>query len=238
MKSIIRLLANPLLRTNSRRRRLRSVADNKGIRMSGMYALGDVLPETAVDPGTNVLVTGPPLTGKRSIALRILSSGIDTGDGAVAVTTKDGADTILRELPDDADVGVVDCVTKQRGVGAVEENPRIKYASSPVDMTGIGIKLSEFLQEFYDARGLARNRVLLHSISTLLMYSDLQTVFRFLHVFTGRIQSTEALGIYVIDSTSHDDQTMNTLKQLFNAVIEVREGEGDNPEIRTTGLSR
>jgi KaiC/GvpD/RAD55 family RecA-like ATPase len=202
-----------------------------------MYALGDVLPATEVDPGTNVLVTGPPLTGKRAITLRILAAGIEQGDGAIAVTTKDGAETIFRALPDDTEIGVVDCVTKQRGVGAVEDNPQIKYASSPVDMTGIGIKLSEFLQEFYDARGLTQNRVLLHSISTLLMYSDLQTVFRFLHVFTGRIQSTEALGIYVIDSTSHDDQTMNTLKQLFNAVIEVREGEGDEPELHTAGFS-
>jgi len=30
---------------------------------------------------------------------------------------------------------------------------------------------------------------MVHSLSTLLMYSDLQTVFRFLHVFTGRIRA-------------------------------------------------
>lgn len=203
-----------------------------------MYELTDVLPDTEVDAGTNVLVAGPPLTGKRSIALGILESGANRGDGSIAITTKDSADVVLSKLPDDADVGVVDCVTKQRGVGAVEDNSQVKYASSPVDMTGIGIKLSEFLQEFYDQRELPRNRVLLHSISTLLMYSDLQTVFRFLHVFTGRIQSADALGVYVIDSTSHDDQMMNTLKQLFDAVIEVDEGEGDTPEIRTAGLSR
>ncbi len=206
--------------------------------MSGMYELADVLPDTEVDAGTNVLVAGPPLTGKRSIALSILESGANRGDGSIAITTKDSADVVLAKLPEDADVGVVDCVTKQRGVGAVEDNSRVKYASSPVDMTGIGIKLSEFLQEFYDRRELPRNRVLLHSISTLLMYSDLQTVFRFLHVFTGRIQSANALGVYVIDSTSHDDQTMNTLKQLFDAVIEVDEGEEATPEIRTAGLSR
>jgi len=70
------------------------------------------------------------------------------------------------------------------------------------------------------------------------MYSDLQTVFRFLHVFTGRIQSADALGVYVIDSTAHDDQTMNTLKQLFDAVIELEEAaDGEEPTIRTAGLS-
>ncbi|QCS43150.1 recombinase RecA [Natrinema versiforme] len=209
-----------------------------------MYDLADVLPDTELDPGTNVLVAGPPLTGKRRIAFDILGSGANRGDGSIVVTTKDSADTVLESFGDhvdegvEPDIGVVDCVTKQRGIGTVDDDPRIKYASSPVDMTGIGIKLSEFLQEFYETRGLTENRVLLHSVSTLLMYSDLQTVFRFLHVFTGRIQSADALGVYVIDSTAHDDQTMNTLKQLFDAVVEVEEtADGEEPEIRTAGLS-
>ncbi|WP_246999873.1 RAD55 family ATPase [Halosolutus gelatinilyticus] len=207
-----------------------------------MYDLADVLPDAELDPGSNVLIAGPPLTGKRQIALDILASGADRGDGSIIITTKDSADKVLDEytaqVDGDADIGVVDCVTKQRGIGAVDDDSRIKYASSPVDMTGIGIKLSEFLQEFYEGRGRTESRVLLYSVSTLLMYSNLQTVFRFLHVFTGRIQSAEALGVYVIDSTAHDDQTMNTLKQLFDAVIEVEASDDeDEPKIRTAGLS-
>lgn len=209
-----------------------------------MYDLADVLPDAELAPGTNVLVAGPPLTGKRRIAFEILASGANRGDGSIVVTTKDSADKVLESFTDrvdegvEPDIGVVDCVTKQRGIGTIDDDPRIKYASSPVDMTGIGIKLSEFLQEFYEARGLTENRVLLHSVSTLLMYSDLQTVFRFLHVFTGRIQSADALGVYVIDSTAHDDQTMNTLKQLFDAVIELEEtSDGEEPKIRTAGFS-
>ncbi|WP_408959217.1 RAD55 family ATPase [Natrinema sp. 74] len=209
-----------------------------------MYDLADVLPDVEIDPGMNVLIAGPPLTGKRRIAFDILASGANRGDGSIVVTTKDSADKVLESFDDhvddgvEPDVGVVDCVTKQRGIGTIDDDPRIKYASSPVDMTGIGIKLSEFLQEFYEGRGLTENRVLLHSVSTLLMYSDLQTVFRFLHVFTGRIQSADAMGVYVIDSTAHDDQTMNTLKQLFDGVLELEESaDGEEPTVRTAGFS-
>jgi KaiC/GvpD/RAD55 family RecA-like ATPase len=189
--------------------------------------------DAEVEPGTNILFTGPPLSGKRSIMMDTLAAGTDRDEGAIVVTTKDGADRVLRDYEkrtpyEGKPVAVVDCVTRQQG-GDTRESDRIKYASSPVDMTGIGIKLSEFLQAFGD-RGIDRNRVMVHSLSTLLMYSDLQTVFRFLHVFTGRVQSVDGLGLYSIDSTAHDDQAMNTLKQLFDGIVTVPE-DGE-PEIR------
>ncbi|MFW5938689.1 MAG: RAD55 family ATPase [Halanaeroarchaeum sp.] len=187
-----------------------------------------------IEPGANLLLTGPPLSGKRSLMLDILADGTESGDGAIVVTTKDGGDRVLKDyakrIPyEGRPVAVVDCVTRQQGVSDARESDRIKYASSPVDMTGIGIKLSEFLQAFGD-RGIDRNRVMVHSLSTLLMYSDLQTVFRFLHVFTGRIQSVNGLGLFSIDSTSHDEQAMNTIKQLYDGVITL--SEDDEPEIR------
>ena len=199
-----------------------------------MYDLHSRL-DIAVDTGTNILFTGPPLTGKRALCMDLLAEGVENGEGAIAVTTKDSARRVLDDFASRAayegkPVAVVDCVTKQQGVGDVPEDSRIKYASSPVDMTGIGIQLSEFLQAFYQERNIRRNRVMLHSLSTLLMYSDLQTVFRFLHVFTGRIQSVDGLGLFCIDETAHDAQTLNTLKQLFDGIVQTE--EGDEPEIR------
>jgi len=207
-----------------------------------MYELDSVEPGTTVAPGTNVLITGPPMTGKRRVALDVLAEGAAAGEGSIIVSTKDGAEKMLSEFGervsgDDVHVGVVDCVSKQQGVSNLTDDRRVKYASSPVDMTKIGVNLSEFIEEFHETRGIENNRILLHSVSTILMYSDLQTVFRFLHVFTGRVQSAEALGMYVIDSTAHDDQTMNTLKQLFDAVVEVDADDDGETTVRTRGLT-
>ncbi len=194
-----------------------------------MYDLDAGL-ETEVVAGTNLLVKGPPLTGKKSLALDILASGVEAGESAIIVSTKDNATRILRAFEkrtayENRPVAVVDCVTRQQGLDEARDDNRVKYASSPTDMTGIGINLSEFLQTFHRDRGIEQNRIMVHSLSTLLMYADLQTVFRFLHVFTGRIQSVDGLGVFCIDSTSHDDQTMNTLTQLFDGVIELSEDE-------------
>ena len=205
-----------------------------------MYDLADVLRETEVAPGTNVLVVGPPLTGKRKLALRLLAAGSNRGEGAIVVTTKDGSERVLSEYADlvgDVDgieLGVVDCVARQQGTPELDDE-RVTYADSPVDMAGIGIELSAFLDRFANERGIERNRILLHSLSTLLMYADLQTVFRFLHVFTGRVQSADALGVFVIDSTAHDERTMNILKQLFDVAVTVEEGD-DDLDLRIDGL--
>src|SRR6056297_2621862 len=196
-----------------------------------MYELGGVFSDVEVDAGTNVLVEGPPMSGKRELGFQILAAGARNGEGSIFVTTKDNADRVVEdfaELVGDVEpvVGVVDCVTKQQGMGSATESELVRYASSPVDLTGIGIELSELLRALYQQRNITRNRILLHSLSTLLMYSDLQTVFRFLHVFTGRVQSADALGVFVVDSTAHDEQTVSTLKQLFDGVVSIQERDG------------
>jgi KaiC/GvpD/RAD55 family RecA-like ATPase len=206
-----------------------------------MYELGDAFPSTSVDPGTNLLIMGPPMTGKQRLAYDVLARGSREDEGTVVVTTKDEAPRVRsefadREVPEDALLGIIDCVTRQQGMSEVTDEEFTRYASSPVDLTGIGIELSELLQEFYQEHDVRRNRVMLHSVSTLLMYSELQTVFRFLHVFTGRVQSADGLGLFVIDSTTHDEQTLSTLKQLFEGVIEVEESEDGGRRHRVSGL--
>ena len=192
-----------------------------------MYDLGPELGDATVDPGTNLLVAGPPLTGKRRLAMELLAAGAAAGEGGVVVTTRDSAERVLSEYrslvadPGSAAVGVVDCVTRNQGASPADSES-VSYVSSPTDMTGIGIGFSEFLEEFYE-RGHRRNRVLLDSLSALLMYTDLQTVFQFMHVFTNRVEDAGALGLYVVDSTAHGPETMNTLTQLFDGVVEVDE---------------
>jgi len=188
--------------------------------------MGPDFDNAALAPGTNVLVSGPPLSGKRRLVLEALAHGSAQGEGAIVVTTRDSASRVLSDYehlvsePESVDIGIVDCVTKHQGRSA-RDTDVVKYASSPEDMTGIGIKFSEFVEEFRRQRGLENIRVMVDSLSTLLMYSDVQTVFRFMHVFTSRIENADALGLHVIESTAHDDETMNTLKQLFDGVVDV-----------------
>jgi len=202
------------------------------------YDLGPAFEGATVAPGTNLLVAGAPLSGKRRLALSALSEGAARDEGSVLITVRDTAEVILEEFrrqlaaPEAARVGVVDCITNHQG-RSESNTDRVRYASSPTDLTGIGIEFSELLEEFH-GREPRRTRVALDSLSPLLIYSDLQTVFRFLHVLTSRIEDVDAVGIHTIESTAHDAETINTLKQLFDGVVELEGGPESEPSVRVS----
>ncbi|WP_284008368.1 DUF7504 family protein [Haloarcula pelagica] len=181
--------------------------------------------EVTVPPGTNLLVAGPPLTGKRRLALETLASGARDGDGSILVTARDSADRMLTEYgqlvdPETAPMSVIDAVTRHLG-SPVEESERISYVTSPTEMTEIGVEFSEMLKSYDRQAGIDRTRVVVDSLTTLLLYSNLQTVFRFMHVFTSRVENANAIGLYTIEATAHGCETMSTLRQLFDGTVRV-----------------
>jgi hypothetical protein len=112
----------------------------------------------------------------------------------------------------------------QSGVDVDEPSWATTGVENPSDLTGIGIELSELLSQM-EAAGDEDEQIAVcyDSVTTLLQYADLQRVFRFLHVVTGRIKSVDGVGHFHLDPGAHDDQTLATLKGLFDAVVEVDE---------------
>jgi len=198
----------------------------------GVPRIDDVL--EGVDAGTNLLVTGSSVTDRDTFVRDCVSTGLDAGEGVVYVTTNGSGPEIVDRYADHdlSRFAVVDCVSENRSLGEREESEIIRETGSPSDMTGIGIEVSDVLEGFWEVRGIERNRVFLDSVSTLLMYSDLETVFRFLHVFTGRIRSVGGLGLFVIDPGMHDQKDLSTLRQLFDGTVRV----GDDGDISVEGL--
>jgi KaiC/GvpD/RAD55 family RecA-like ATPase len=207
------------------------------------YTLGIKELDNAIEgikKGSNIMLMGPPMSGKEVILYQIMYNGAINGNAIINVTTNESANHILErfkekklELPLDR-IGIIDC-TKNPGI-AVTESENIKIASSPVDLTGIGVKISQFFDEFLIKKKIQKNQLHINSLSTILMYSNIQISFRFLHIHTGRIKSAGALGIYLVDRGMHDEKTLAILKQLFDGIIEI-ESENYKNFIRIIGLS-
>ena len=188
-----------------------------------MHELGPPFGDTSVPPGTNILLSGPPLAGKRRPAMETLAVGARRGEGTIIVSTRDSAarmrEAIAPLVEGETAVAVVDAVTQH--IDRSTDADATKHASSPRDMSDIGVKFSAFVQSFHTEQQREHNRVVVDSLTTLLLYSNLRTVFRFLHVFTSRVESVDGLGLYTVESTAHDAETLSTLDRLFDATMAV-----------------
>jgi KaiC/GvpD/RAD55 family RecA-like ATPase len=209
-----------------------------------MYDLSeplDVEALTAVRPGSNLLISGPAMTGKEDLALSMLADGSGRGQGAIVMSTGDRAETVIENYRervsgfDDSLLAVVDA----RGDGdrSTDQSQRgsfVHHVSSPGDLTGIGIGITKSLERLAN-NGAGRGRFALDSLSTMLTYTDKKTVFKFCHVLSSRFDSAGYVGLFTIDSGAHDDQTLQVIKQAFDGMVEIRELEGTT-EARVLGL--
>lgn len=99
------------------------------------------------------------------------------------------------------------------------DGTRIESVSTPADLTGLGMKVSDLLEDLAD--GDQKVVVCFHTLTVLLQYVDLQKAFRFLHVLTGRMAAVDAIAHYHMDPSVHDERERNTLTTLFDAVMEL-----------------
>ncbi len=181
----------------------------------------------------NVMVLGPPLSGKSILVRNVIYEKVLEGFGGIYVTTKDTAEDVLKSMGD-VDVKVVDCVSKTIFSDA-PDTENIKRVSI-MDLTGISVRINSFLEEFWKAG--KRNVVMaFDSVSTVLMYLNPQMVFRFLHVLTNRMKSFGAFAFYTVDDGMHDEKVVAMLKQLLGGVLELRD-EGESRFFRYVSPSK
>ncbi|WP_321112712.1 DUF7504 family protein [Halorussus salinisoli] len=107
--------------------------------------------------------------------------------------------------------------------GPTQGDDVVVTLSNPGDLTGLGIKLSEILKEW----GTDGNPTVacFDSLTALLQYGDLQTVYKFLHVLTGRFDAADVTAHFHLDPDACDQQTVSTLTSLFDTVVELDDGE-------------
>ena len=205
-----------------------------------MYDFADVLDVDAassVPPGSNVLVSGPAMTGKETLVFDILADGVREGEGAVVVTTGDRAGDVIGAIETRApgvaghQLGVIDCRGDSDGD---DSEAYVHHVGSPSDLTGMGVGITNSFERIQNA-GIDRGRLALASLSTMLTFADEQTVFKFCHVLSQRLDAAGFLGFFTIDSSAHDDRTLQIITQAFDGLVEIRETD-DTREARVKGL--
>jgi archaellum biogenesis ATPase FlaH len=122
-------------------------------------------------------------------------------------------------------------VAAEGGGGATDlmgPNRPVETVSSPNDLTGLGIRITEFLTDW--AENDNKTVVCFDSLTALLQYVELETAYEFLHIITGRMAAVDASAHFHMDPDAHEEQTIEGIATLMDAIVEV---EGEDRKVRS-----
>lgn len=208
----------------------------------GIPALDDQL--GGLTSGANVLILAPPLSGAERIAYNL--SFPAKGEYCVLLSTDERAAELVNYFKlngtERKAIAIIDAITKS-DLPNTPDTDRMKFIGSPIDLTGISIKMSKIFSGIMDESLASTSqaifpppiRLCVNSLSTFLMYRKLEVMYQFLHIISAKIKKNEWIAFYVINNESFDARTISVIKQLMNGVVEVREGT-ENYELRVVGL--
>ena len=184
--------------------------------------------------GCNLLVVGGDHEPTRSNACqRLLGRGGPKPRRRIVVAADTSVEAVYDRLPtnsvspgDDRDT-IIDWETPVRSVSASTSVDLSSVESTTVradDLTRLGIEIHERVVDGpeYEPGQL---RLCFDSLVPLVSRCDTETVFRFLHLVTGSIDRSRAMGHYHLP-VSRNAESVRTLEPLFDAVVELRTEAG------------
>jgi len=174
---------------------------------------------SCVQPGSNILITGPPGIGKTILCKNIAAECVKTGTGAVYVTLDSAPKTIEGSILTHTgskdvseNITFVDCYSWL--TGEVKGQYCISHLSNLGDLS---VKLLTALQD----KG-PQSAVIFDSISTLFVYNAENEIIRFLQVNLARIKQMECFGVWTVEEGIHTSAFYNTLRHVMDIILEMR----------------
>lgn len=181
----------------------------------------DPLPE-ALSGGSTVLVAYAGAPSDVAVSLRILASEGTAEDTALIVTTTESADRTIEVYTDlgtksgRPSIGIVDTTSEHPSVSALYEEIPVVFTPSSRDLERLVMALSE-LSDMTLPGGGTRHLVF-RSLTPILETSSPELVSTVLERITG-LRSETGLGLFGIDYTAHDEETMEAMVDLVDGVL-------------------
>jgi KaiC/GvpD/RAD55 family RecA-like ATPase len=178
--------------------------------------------------GANVLIYGPPFTGKEVLVSSFIAEGLKKGIPAIWIITEKSPKEIREEMmfvlsgyEEYEKKGLVRYVDAySRSMGDESEDPYAEYIESPTDYESIQKAIESAAKKFKEDHEYYR--VGFRSISTLIAYLDPGTAFRFLSPVVGRRKRDRSVAMYTIEKGVHGEQEIQMIGSLMDGMIEFK----------------
>lgn len=141
----------------------------------------------------------------------------------VMLSLTEGVDSCLERLGESPGLKRIHIITARQGASATtvtaSESAELvtQRIPDPSDLPRIGMAVSKAVT----AADIGRVRVCIDSLTALLQYAGRGRVYRFVQVLQDRLDTSNTVAHYHMNPAAHDQQTIETLRQLFDAVVEI-----------------
>jgi len=146
----------------------------------------------------SILISGPVNTSKESLLRKIVNNLDNDFESVLSIST------LQSRIIESSDLLPITASSE----------------ISPEDLTGIGIEITSWLDDTKEPR-----LVTLENLSTLLMYHDSETLFRFLHIVKSRLESDDT-PLICIEDTTEDTPKVQPHMKLFDYIVFTRLSDG------------
>jgi len=151
----------------------------------------------------------------------------------IYITVNRPFDTVMNIMKEDGinteKIFFIDCITNmvptsdRISLGSkrkLEKTKNCIFIPSPSRLTEIGLALSEALAGVENPQ----NKFLyLDSLSTLLIYNDIDTIVKFVHFLTTRIRLFGIVGIIMCVEKRMDEKLFNILSEICDIIVDIVE---------------
>jgi KaiC/GvpD/RAD55 family RecA-like ATPase len=169
------------------------------------------------------MLVGPLGSGKTTYAEAFLSEGIEQGFPAIFVTTDVSPRVIRNDMSrhgwaiesqeESGQFVFIDGYSERMGA---PQSGSVRSLVKVDDISELGIVLSEVLEDVVVAR------IVVDSLSTLILHSNPATMPRAVQRLSGRITQSSHSIMYVLEEGVHDEKTYATFSYLADAVLRFR----------------
>ena len=185
------------------------------------------------------MLVGQLGSGKTTYAEAFLADGLRMGFPAVFVTTDVSPRVIRNDMSrhgwpiesyeDAGQFFFVDGYSER--MGAPQQGQAVSLAKVD-DISELGIVLSDVLENLVVAR------VVIDSLSTLILHSNPATMPRAVQRLSGRVTSKSHSIMYILEDGVHEDKTYATFSYLADAVLRFKISESETQRKHLVKLER
>ncbi|MDY6777393.1 MAG: ATPase domain-containing protein [Candidatus Nanohaloarchaea archaeon] len=203
---------------------------------TGIDGLDDIL-EGGLPEGATVLLLGPPGVGKSTFVNQFMNTGLAQDQGGLYVTLDDAPDEVKSNaLSFDWDFDsyedrflFMDAYSWKLG-----EEVDSKYAiQGPSDLNQLNMTLTDALRDIGDVK----KRVVIDSVSTLVIYTDVNSAVKFLQVASAKTKANDGVLLMTVEEGAQDDQDVSTLNYVADGVLKFKM-EGDDRYVSVSRMSK